>query len=60
MVEIKQRSMDNPQYATLCATTGIAAINLNATTINSLLRYFDTEVCATPTSMAVSPVFSTD
>jgi ATP-dependent DNA helicase PIF1 len=29
--------------AVLCATTGIAAINLGGTTINSLLGYFDTE-----------------
>ncbi len=28
---------------TLCATTGIAALNLGGTTINSLLAYFDTE-----------------
>ena len=27
---------------TLCATTGIAALNLGGTTINSLLGYFDT------------------
>ena len=41
--EVKRRIEVNPKYATLCATTGIAAVNLNATTINSLLRYFDTD-----------------
>ena len=41
--EVKRRIEVNPKYATLCATTGISAVNLNATTINSLLRYFDTD-----------------
>lgn len=31
------------KYGILCATTGIAAINLGATTLNSVLKYFDTE-----------------
>jgi ATP-dependent exoDNAse (exonuclease V) alpha subunit len=30
------------QYGVLACTTGIAAVNLNAVTINSLLKYFDT------------------
>jgi hypothetical protein len=41
---LRERAKDNPMYARLTATTGIAAINLGAgvTTINSVLRYFDT------------------
>jgi hypothetical protein len=41
----KQREAikDNPNYGILCATTGIAAINLGTTTLNSVLRFFDTE-----------------
>ena len=41
--EIKRRISENPKYATLCATTGVAAVNLNSTTINSLLKFFDTD-----------------
>lgn len=43
--ELRERSKDNPMYACLTATTGIAAINLGAgvTTINSVLRYYNTE-----------------
>jgi len=33
----------NPKFGLLAATTGIAAVNLGAITINSLLRYFDTQ-----------------
>lgn len=40
--EILRRSAQTKNYAILCASTGIAAINLGAITINSLLRYFDT------------------
>ena len=39
----KKAIEDDPKHAVLCATTGIAAINLNATTLNSLLGYFDTD-----------------
>jgi hypothetical protein len=39
---IKQEVEDDPLYATLCASTGIAAVNLGAVTVNSLLKYFDT------------------
>lgn len=41
---LRERSKDNPMYARLTATTGIAAINLGpgVTTINSVLGYFDT------------------
>lgn len=34
---------ESPNYGVLCATTGIAAINLGATTLNAILKYFDTE-----------------
>lgn len=33
---------EEPEYGILCATTGIAATNLGVTTINSLLKFFDT------------------
>lgn len=44
---VKVRAKESPSEYILCATTGIAAINLgtdgdSATTINSLLGYFDT------------------
>jgi len=39
---LKQRIEENPDSAVLCATTGVAAVNLNTTTINSLLGYYDT------------------
>lgn len=38
----KKKIEENPSYGILCATTGIAAINLGATTLNSLLKFFDT------------------
>jgi len=43
--EINRRLEDDPSYALVCATTGIAAINLgeNVTTINAALKYFDTD-----------------
>jgi AAA domain/Helicase len=40
---IKQRIEDDPAYGILCATTGVAAVNMDTVTINSLLRYFDTQ-----------------
>ncbi len=46
---IKKRIEEDPFYGVLCATTGIAAVNMSGstgnsvTTINSLLRYFNTE-----------------
>lgn len=39
----RQRINDDPDEGVLCATTGIAGVNLGTVTINSLLRYFDTE-----------------
>lgn len=39
----RQRINNDPSEGELCATTGIAGVNLNAVTINSRLRYFDTE-----------------
>ncbi len=38
-----QRIEEDPKYALLCATTGIAAVNLGTATVNSLLKYFDTD-----------------
>lgn len=40
---IRERIAANPSEGILCATTGIAAVNLNTITINSLLKYFDTD-----------------
>lgn len=39
----KKKIEANPAYGVLCATTGIAAINLGATTLNSVLKFFDTD-----------------
>lgn len=40
---IRQRIAEDEHYGVLCATTGIAAVNLDSITINSLLGYFDTD-----------------
>jgi hypothetical protein len=40
--QLLQLTEEDPSYGVLCATTGIAAVNLGAVTINSILRYFDT------------------
>jgi hypothetical protein len=39
---INLRNINNPSYIELGATTGIAAINLDTKTINSILKYFNT------------------
>jgi ATP-dependent DNA helicase PIF1 len=38
-----QQVSEDPSFGVLCATTGVAAVNLGTITINSLLRYFDTD-----------------
>lgn len=40
---IRERSLSDPSYIELGATTGIASINLDVKTINSILKYFDTD-----------------
>lgn len=40
---IRQRLLENPKYGLLTATTGIAAINLDTTTVNAAFGYFDTQ-----------------
>lgn len=40
--EVVRRNNEDSSWGLLCATTGIAAVNLNAVTINSILKYFDT------------------
>jgi len=40
---IKQRIAEDPGCAVICATTGVAAVNLDTVTINSVLSYYDTE-----------------
>lgn len=39
----KERIREDPSEGVLCATTGIAGVNLGTVTINSLLKYFNTE-----------------
>src|SRR5947208_10565814 len=39
--EVRRRMQADRRYGVLAATTGIAAVNLDTTTINSLLSYFD-------------------
>lgn len=39
----KEKVTTDPSEGELCATTGIAGVNLNAVTINSRLKFFDTE-----------------
>src|ERR1700722_11000926 len=41
--EIMRRIREDAKYGVLAATTGIAAMNLGTITINSLLKFFDTE-----------------
>ena len=41
--EIRRRIQEDSNYATLTASTGIAAVNLGATTIHSTLGFFDTD-----------------
>jgi ATP-dependent exoDNAse (exonuclease V) alpha subunit len=40
---IKNLVLENPTYCLLSAPTGIAAINLDTRTINSVLKFFDTK-----------------
>jgi hypothetical protein len=39
---VRERVEADPTYGVIGASTGIAAVNIGATTINSLLRYFNT------------------
>lgn len=39
----KKKIEEEPAYGILAATTGISAINLGAVTLNSLLKFFDTD-----------------
>ncbi len=41
--ELKRRIRENDLYGVLVSTTGVSAVNLGTTTLNSLLGYFDTE-----------------
>lgn len=40
---MRERISADPSYAKMCATTGIAAVNLDTVTVNSVLGYFDTD-----------------
>jgi ATP-dependent DNA helicase PIF1 len=41
--QVRELIRNDPGEGLLCATTGIAGVNLGTVTINSQLRYFDTE-----------------
>lgn len=41
--ELKRRIRENDLYGVMVSTTGVSAVNLGTTTINSLLGFFDTE-----------------
>lgn len=41
--QVREKIAADQREGQLCATTGIAGVNLGTVTINSLLRYFDTE-----------------
>jgi hypothetical protein len=41
--QVREQIRNDPAEGLLCATTGIAGVNLGTVTINSQLRYFDTE-----------------
>lgn len=44
---VREKCKNDPTYGELCATTGIAAINLgDANTLNSTLKYFNTDSLA--------------
>ena len=40
---VREQIANDPTDGVLSATTGIAAVNLNTVTLNSLLKYFDTD-----------------
>lgn len=40
--QVRQEIASNPKFGILTAVTGIAAVNLGAITLNSVLRYFNT------------------
>jgi ATP-dependent DNA helicase PIF1 len=40
---VREEIARNPKFGLLAATTGIAAVNLGAITLNSLLKYFNTQ-----------------
>lgn len=41
--QVRAAIAEDPNFGILAATTGIAAVNLGAITLNSLLKYFNTE-----------------
>ena len=41
--QLRQRIEADPSAGILCATTGVAAVNLGTTTLNSVLKFFDTD-----------------
>src|ERR1044072_3198676 len=41
--QLRELIRNDPSEGMLCATTGIAGVNLGTVTINSQLRYFDTD-----------------
>lgn len=43
---MKMAIEEDPRAGILCATTGVAAVNLGTVTLNSVLKYFDTDSLA--------------
>jgi hypothetical protein len=41
--QVRAQCESDPEWGLLCATTGIAAVNLSTVTLNSCLRFFDTD-----------------
>ena len=41
--QCREQAAADPSWGMICATTGISAINLGTVTLNSCLRYFDTD-----------------
>jgi len=41
--QVRAQCEADPEWGLLCATTGIAAVNLSTVTLNSSLRFFDTD-----------------
>ncbi len=40
---VMEQVRQDPKFGVVCATTGVAAVNLGSITINSLLKYFNTD-----------------
>lgn len=52
---VRQQIEQDPQFAVLSSSTGVSAVNLNATTIHSLLGFFDTDSLRTAYHRGFAP-----